>query len=52
MALLFVVGVMNLWWIIALSLFVLAEKVLSKGVWLARGSGLLLIGWMLLGGVL
>lgn len=55
MALLFVVGVMNLWWIIGLSVFVLVEKVLSKGVWLARGSGLLLIVWggkMLLSAVL
>jgi len=55
MTLLFVVGVMNLWWIIALSVFVLVEKVVSKGVWLARGSGLLLIawgGWMLGGSVL
>lgn len=45
MALLFVVGVMNLWWIIALSLVVLAEKVLNKGLWLARISGLMMIAW-------
>ena len=53
MAVLFVVGVMNLAWIVGLSVFVLFEKILPHGVWIARGSGLLLIalgGWTMLGG--
>lgn len=49
MALLFVVGVMNLVWVAALTLIVAAEKLLPGGAWLARVSGALLIGW---GGVL
>lgn len=43
MALLFVGGVMNLYWIVGLALFVLAEKVLTRGVWFERASGLGLI---------
>jgi predicted metal-binding membrane protein len=39
MALLFVVGVMNLLWVAAITLFVLAEKVLRGGAWIARLSG-------------
>jgi predicted metal-binding membrane protein len=45
MAMLFAVGVMNLWWIAALSLLVLVEKVARGGQWLGRASGLLLIAW-------
>ena len=45
MALLFVVGVMNLAWIVALTVFVLVEKILPHGLWIARGGGLLLIAW-------
>jgi len=45
MALLFVLGVMNLWWIIALTLFVLAEKALPAAQWVARISGAGLLGW-------
>lgn len=45
MAVLFVVGVMNLAWIIVLSILVLAEKLVPPGIWLARASGLLLVGW-------
>lgn len=45
MALLFVVGVMNLWWIAALSFFVLAEKTVPGGIWVSRISGLLLLAW-------
>ena len=45
MALLFVVGVMNLAWIAILALFVLAEKVLPDGPWLSRVSGVALIAW-------
>jgi predicted metal-binding membrane protein len=45
MALLFVVGVMNLAWIAALTALVLAEKLLPGGVWLGRAAGLLLLAW-------
>ena len=45
MALLFVLGVMNLAWIALLAAFVLVEKLASSGAWLSRASGLLLIGW-------
>jgi predicted metal-binding membrane protein len=48
MALLFVGGVMNLAWIAALSLLVLAEKVAPMGRWVGRGAGLVLIAWGLL----
>jgi predicted metal-binding membrane protein len=39
MALLFVGGVMNLVWIAALTLLVVAEKLLPGGRWIARGAG-------------
>jgi predicted metal-binding membrane protein len=45
MALLFVLGVMNLTWIAVLAIFVLLEKLASSGPWLSRASGLLLLGW-------
>jgi predicted metal-binding membrane protein len=45
MALLFVLGVMNLLWVAALAVFVLVEKIGPHGPWLSRASGLLLIGW-------
>lgn len=45
MALLFVSGVMNLLWIAALSLYVLAEKVLPATHWLSRLAGVALIFW-------
>jgi predicted metal-binding membrane protein len=45
MLLLFVGGVMNLAWIAALSLLVLVEKLAPGGVWIGRGSGLLLLLW-------
>jgi predicted metal-binding membrane protein len=45
MALLFVLGVMNLAWISLLAAFVLIEKLVSSGPWLSRGSGLLLLAW-------
>jgi predicted metal-binding membrane protein len=47
MALLFVAGVMNLWWVAAIAVFVLIEKVTAAGAWIARATGALL---MLLGG--
>ena len=40
MLLLFAVGVMNLVWVAALSLLVLLQKLLPRGEWLARASGL------------
>lgn len=45
MALLFVVGVMNLIWVAAITAFVVAEKVLPAGRWLARVGGAALILW-------
>ena len=50
MSLLFVAGVMNLWWVAAIAVFVLIEKVATVGPWIARAIGALLIlwgGWML-----
>jgi predicted metal-binding membrane protein len=50
MALLFVGGVMNLYWVAGLALFVLVEKLFSKGVWFGRvaGAGLVITGAALL----
>jgi len=45
MGLLFVGGVMNLAWIAALALLVLAEKVLPGGRWIARGGAVVLLTW-------
>ena len=45
MALLFVLGVMNLAWIAVLAAFVLVEKLATSGSWLSRASGFLLLGW-------
>ena len=45
MALLFVGGVMNLAWIAALSLLVLAEKAAPSGELIAKCSGALLLAW-------
>ncbi len=45
MALLFVLGVMNLLWIAALAGFVLLEKVAPKGQAVSRATGVLLLGW-------
>jgi len=39
MALLFVLGVMNIAWIAALAALVMAEKVFPKGDWIARAGG-------------
>ena len=43
MLLLFVFGVMNLIWVAALSLFVLLEKSLPAGRFIARASGLAML---------
>jgi predicted metal-binding membrane protein len=45
MALLFVLGVMNLVWIAVLTVAVLLEKVAPQGKWLSRGTGVGLIVW-------
>ena len=45
MSLLFVAGVMNLFWIAVLSILVLLEKVLSRGLVVGRISGAFLIAW-------
>jgi predicted metal-binding membrane protein len=44
MALLFVVGVMNLLWIAALAAFVLAEKIMPGGQIVSRLAGIIAIG--------
>lgn len=45
MALLFLVGVMNLLWVAGLAVFVLAEKLLPGGVWVARVGGVAMVGF-------
>lgn len=45
MTLLFVGGVMNLAWIAALSLLVLAEKILAAGRWVGHCAGVVLVVW-------
>lgn len=54
MALLFVLGVMNLVWIAALATFVLVEKVVPAGHRVGRLTGLLLIAWgaLMLAGII
>jgi len=45
MGLLFVGGVMNLYWIAALAAFVLLEKTVPFGHWFGRAAGVMLLGW-------
>ncbi len=45
MALLFVAGVMNLFWVVVIAGFVLAEKVVPNGRLVGRITGALLAGW-------
>jgi predicted metal-binding membrane protein len=45
MALLFFGGVMNLYWIAGLALFVLVEKIAPAGHWIGRAGGVLLVAW-------
>jgi predicted metal-binding membrane protein len=45
MALLLVNGVMNVWWMALLSIFVLAEKLAPAHLWTGRVVGALLCGW-------
>jgi predicted metal-binding membrane protein len=44
MALLFAVGVMNLAWVAAIAVFVLMEKILPGGEWIARAGGVGMAG--------
>jgi predicted metal-binding membrane protein len=48
MALLFVLGVMNLIWVTALAVIVLLEKTLPSSAWASGGIGAVLLGWGLL----
>lgn len=45
MALLFVAGVMNLWWIAIIAGYVLLEKISPRGIFLGKAAGLLLVAW-------
>jgi predicted metal-binding membrane protein len=45
MALLFVAGVMNIWWIAVISVLVLLEKAAPKGLWVGRIAGGVLAAW-------
>jgi predicted metal-binding membrane protein len=45
MALLFVGGIMNIGWIVLLTLIVAAEKLLPAGAWIGRAAGIALIAW-------
>ncbi len=45
MALLFVVGVMNLLWVAALAVFVLLEKLAPRGAAVGRGAGIAFAAW-------
>lgn len=45
MALLFVGGVMNLYWIVGLAFYVLVEKLLPWGEWIGKTTGVVLVGW-------
>jgi len=48
MALLFYGGIMSLYWIIGLALYVLLEKLLPAGVWFGQLTGVALIAWGIL----
>lgn len=45
MALLFVAGVMNMWWVAAITILVLLEKVLPHGLQIGRAAGVALVLW-------
>ena len=45
MALLFVAGVMNIWWIAIIAVLVLLEKVAPRGLLVGKVAGLLLSAW-------
>ena len=45
MALLFVAGVMNIWWVALLAILVLLEKIAPRGLLIGKITGLFLAGW-------
>ena len=45
MALLFVAGVMNIWWVAIIAVFVLLEKVLPRGLFVDKVTGVFLAVW-------
>ena len=45
MALLFFGGIMNLYWIVGLALFVVLERLMPHGHWLGYGAGAVLSAW-------
>ena len=45
MTLLFVLGVMNLLWVLALAVLVMAEKTLPRARWVTRATSAALLGW-------
>ena len=52
MAVLFVTGVMNMFWVVLLAIYVLVEKSTPRQTWIPRAAGVCLMtwgGWLLLG---
>jgi predicted metal-binding membrane protein len=45
LGLLFFGGVMNLYWIVGLAVFILMEKIIPLGHWLGRIAGVAMIAW-------
>jgi predicted metal-binding membrane protein len=45
MLLLFVAGVMNIWWIAIITMLVLIEKAVPRGLWLGRIAGAVFVFW-------
>jgi predicted metal-binding membrane protein len=45
MGLLFYGGVMNIFWIAGLAIYVLIEKVAPNGLWIGRIAGVVLLVW-------
>jgi len=45
MGLLFVAGVMNMWWVAIIACFVLLEKIATRGPWFGRFAGVGLAAW-------
>jgi predicted metal-binding membrane protein len=45
MALLFVAGVMNMLWVAVITVLVLLEKVVPRGLWLGKFTGALFVAW-------
>jgi predicted metal-binding membrane protein len=45
MLLLFVAGVMNVWWIAILTVLVLIEKSVRRGLWIGKIAGVCFVAW-------